>query len=276
MKKTVLLCIVTVIALLLCGCNTTTEPPVDPQINDSSATDTTSNPQTSVIDDTTAPVTSSSDTEDETTSSSQTPTDTITIKDDIYTDKTEFESGAYAEIFVTAPKLEATAFGENADVFNQLIDLNVDTIKNEYLYDVAVGDGAEGAYTSSRMLSYDIYCAEDGKVSVLLKIVYQSGSSNPVTTYKGINFDLSQGRIISFTDVADEAMIPAIKNNILEQMRKDPTNFYSTDDGILDDIDITATFVFSSEALYVYFDEYVIAPRVAGLQIFEIDLDGLN
>lgn len=197
----------------------------------------------------------------------------ITVEDEIFSDMTEFDSGATAEIFVTAPKIKADEYGENVDLFNQLIDINIDTVKNEYLYDVAVGEGAEGANSSSRTLSYEIYCAEDGRISLLLRIISQSGSTNPATGYKAINFDLNEGRVLNLADITNGDKIDLVRAEIIEQMRSDGDKYYSTEETALDNIDFSNSFLFNGEKLYIYFEEYVIAPRSAGMQMFEIDLN---
>ncbi|MBQ3182222.1 MAG: hypothetical protein IJB57_01000, partial [Clostridia bacterium] len=54
----------------------------------------------------------------------------ITIEDDIFSEETEFDVGVSAEVYITAPKAVAPLYGENVDKFNQLIEMNTETVKN--------------------------------------------------------------------------------------------------------------------------------------------------
>ena len=196
----------------------------------------------------------------------------ITIEDDIFSEETEFDVGVSAEVYITAPKAVAPLYGENVDSFNQLISMNVNTVKNEYLHDVSIGEGSEGAAATSRMMTYDVYTAEDGYISVMLKITSAiAGSVNPTVAYRCVNYDLKEGRVISLSDVIGEEKVDRVKALILSEMKKAPENYFSVEDNVLDGIDINDSFVEKDDTLYIVIGEYTIAPRSAGTQIFEIN-----
>ncbi len=196
----------------------------------------------------------------------------ITIEDDIFTEETEFDVGVSAEIYITAPKAVAPLYGENVDKFNRIIQMNTDTVKNEYLHDVALGEGAEGAAATSRMLTYDVYTAKDGYISVMLKITASvAGAVTPKVAYRCINYDLKEGKALSLADVVGEDKIDVVKALIIEQMKQTPDKYYSTEDDALKDIDINSSFLEKDGKIYVVISEYTIAPRSAGTQIFEIN-----
>ncbi len=196
----------------------------------------------------------------------------IVIEDNIFAEETDFEVGVSAEVYITAPKAIAPLYGENVDKFNQLVELNAGTVKNEYLHDISIGEGAEGAAATSRMMTYDVYTAKDGYISVMLKITSSiAGSVNPNVAYRCISYDLKEGKLLSLADVVGEDKIDAVKALILEKMRESPKNYFSVDDGALDGVDINYSFLEKDDKLYIVIDEYAIAPRSAGAQIFEIN-----
>ena len=213
----------------------------------------------------------------QTTTAAESVEPDITINNDIYSDKTEFGEGVAAEIYVTAPKAEAPKYGESIESFNQIIEMYVETVKNEYQYDVSVGEGAEGVSSSSRMLSYEIYNAEDGIISVLLTYdCYVGGDAHPTTVYRCITYDLVDNKSLSLTDIISESKVDVLKSMILEKMKETPDSYYSTEPDILDAIDISYSFLLKGDMLYIVFDEYAIAPRSAGKQIFDFKLSDIG
>ena len=217
----------------------------------------------------------SSDTTEDTTEAIPLIDDKIEIKDDIFTDEKAFSEGVSAEIYITAPEISAPYYGESVDLLNELIETNIDSFKNDYLQDVAVNEGNEGAVSSSRMLVYKPYYAENGKVSVLLSCnIYIGGSDHPSIVHRGINFDLESGSAITISDIIG-CDIDTVKSKIIEKMREDPDMYYSTEDNALEAFDITNTFLFDDEKVYIFFDEYQIGPRAAGFTIFEFTYDEL-
>ena len=196
----------------------------------------------------------------------------IVIEDYIFTEETEFDAGVSAEVYITAPKAVAPLYGENVDKFNQLVQINVDTVKNEYLRDVAMNEGAEGIVGTSRMLTYDVYTAKDGYISVMLKVTYAlSGFVTPQVAYRCINYDLKAGNVVLLSDIVGEDKVDTVKALIIEQMKENPDKYYSTKDDALKDIDINSSFLEKEDKIYVVIGEYTIAPRSAGTQIFEIN-----
>ena len=196
----------------------------------------------------------------------------IVITDNIFSEKTDFVVGVSAEVYITAPKAEAPLYGENVDKFNELIDMIADTVKNEYYHDVAIGSGAEGAAATSRMLTYEVYTAKDGYISVLLKITSSiAGAINPSVAYRCVNYDLKEGKTLTLTEIVGEDKIDVVKALILDQMKETPKEYFTTDDGALDNIDISSSFLEKNGKLYIVIDEYAIAPRSKGAFIFEID-----
>ena len=197
-------------------------------------------------------------------------TSDVVIEDDIFTEETEFNSDISAEVYITAPKVVAPSYGENVDKLNQIIAMYVDTVKNEYYHDVSIGQGAEGAAATSRMLTYDVYTAKDGFVSVMLKITSSiAGSVHPTVSYRCINYNLKEGAV-TLADVVGDDKIETVKGLILSQMRKNVNKYYSTADNALDGIDFTNSFVENEDSIYIVIDEYAIAPRSEGAQLFEI------
>lgn len=196
----------------------------------------------------------------------------ITIEDDIFSEETEFDVGVSAEVYITAPKLVAPLYGDNVDKFNELIRMNAETVKNEYLHDVSIGQNSEGAAATSRMMTYDVYTAKDGYVSVMLKITSSiAGSVNPTVAYRCISFDLNEGKQLTLADVVGEDKVDTVKNIIISQMKNTPDKYFSTEDDVLDGVDIDHSFLEKDEKLYIVIGEYTIAPRSAGAQIFEIN-----
>ncbi|MBR4881418.1 MAG: hypothetical protein IKU19_05755, partial [Clostridia bacterium] len=115
----------------------------------------------------------------------------VIVEDNIFSEETEFDAGVSAEVYITAPKVVAPLYGNNVDKFNQIIELNVDTVKSEYSHDVSIGQGSEGAAATSRMMTYEVFTAKDGYVSVMLKVTSSiAGSLNPTVAYKCISYDL--------------------------------------------------------------------------------------
>lgn len=196
----------------------------------------------------------------------------VSIEDDIFSEKTDFEVGVSAEVYITAPKAVAPDYGENVELFNQLIQMNADTVKNEYLHDVSIGENSEGAAATSRMMTYEVYTAKDGYISVMLKVTSSvAGTATPNVAYRCISYDLKQGKLLSLADIVGEDKIDTVKALIIEQMKKDPQKYYSTEDDALKDVDITYSFLEKNGKLYIVIGEYTIAPRSEGAQIFEIN-----
>lgn len=196
----------------------------------------------------------------------------IIIEDDIFSEETEFDVGVSAEVYITAPKVVAPLYGENVNKFNEIIRMNTETVKNEYLHDVSIGQNSEGAAATSRMMTYDVYTAKDGYVSVMLKITSSiAGSVSPTVAYRCISYDLKEGKQLSLADVVGEDKVDSVKNLIISQMKNTPDKYYSTEDDVLDNVDIDYSFLEKDDKLYIVIGEYTIAPRSAGAQIFEID-----
>lgn len=196
----------------------------------------------------------------------------IVIEDNIFSEETEFEAGLSAEVYITAPKVVAPLYGDNVDGLNRIIDMNVETVKNEYYHDVSLGQGAEGVAATSRMLTYEVYTAKDGYVSVMLKVTASiAGSVNPSVNYRCINYNLKDGKVLTLTDIVGEDKIDKVKELIIEQMSKNPEKYYSTASDALDGIDISASFLQNDGSIFIVIDEYAIAPRSQGTQIFEIN-----
>ncbi len=236
MKK-ILIVGVLLLALALCGCKPNVEPPSVPPVD------------TQEVEE--------SD---------------IVVENNIFSDETEFDVGVSAEVYITAPKVIAPMYGENVDKFNQLVEMNADTVKNEYLHDVAIGEGSEGAAATSRMMTYDVYTAKDGYISVMLEITTSvAGFVNPMVAYRCINYDLKEGKVLSLADVVGEDKINSVKSLIIDEMKKSPDKYFSTEDDALDDIDINYSFLVKEEKLYIVIGESTVAPRSAGVQIFELD-----
>ncbi len=252
MKRTII-AVVLLMAILLCGC--------------SSASDTSE-----VISDDTSDIVA--ETEDNTTQQEQVPKKVIEIVDNIFSDKTEYSSGGSSEVLITAPKIVAPDYGETVDALNEIIEMNIDTIKNEYLQDVEVNRNAEGADSSSRMLVYDVYFAEDGLVSILLKTtIYSQSGGHPSYVYKSINYDLSKGTEFTLDSLAQ---LDTVKSKILEKMEQTPDKYLSTDESMINTDYINRAFLFDSERVYVYFGEYMIAPRLEGFQMFDFTYDEVS
>ncbi|MBQ3184263.1 MAG: DUF3298 domain-containing protein, partial [Clostridia bacterium] len=150
--------------------------------------------------------------------------------------------------------------------------MNTETVKNEYLHDVSIGEGAEGAAQTSRMMTYDIYTAKDGYISVMLKITSSiAGSVTPNVVYRCISYDLKEGKLLSLADVVGEDKVDSVKALIIDQMKKTPEKYFSAEDDALKDVDINYSFLEKDDTLYIVIGEYTIAPRSAGAQIFEIN-----
>ncbi|MBR6514536.1 MAG: DUF3298 domain-containing protein [Clostridia bacterium] len=195
----------------------------------------------------------------------------VTVKDEIFSEKTEFDVGVCAEVYITAPKVEAPDYGDNVKGYNQMIDTIIGTVKSEYEHDVAIGQSAEGAAATSRMLTYEVFTAKDGYISVMIKVDTSiAGAVNPTSVYKCISYDLKAGKLLSLQDVVGEDKITQVKANIIEQMKQHPEKFYSVEDNALDDVDLSYSFLEDEEYITVVIDQYVIAPRSYGAQIFEI------
>ena len=196
----------------------------------------------------------------------------VIIKDEIISEKTDFEVGVSAEMNITAPKVEAPDYGDNVNGYNQLIDMLIDTVRVEYDRDVSIGQGAEGAAETSRMLTYDVFTAKDGYVSVMIKInVAIAGTVNPTVVYRCISYDLKEGKLLSLADAIGEDKVAVVKSLIIEQMKEHPEKFYSVADNVLDDVDISYSFLENEDKIVIVIDEYTIAPRSQGAQIFEIN-----
>lgn len=236
MKK-VLIATILLITLVLCGCINHIDKPSVPSV------DTSESEESDII-----------------------------IEDDIFSEETEFDVGVSAEVYLTAPRAVAPLYGENVEKFNQLIQMSVDTVKNEYLRDVSIGEGSEGAAATSRMLTYDVYTAKDGYISVMLKVTSSiAGSVNPTVAYRCISYDLKEGKLLSLADVVGEDKVDTVKSLIISQMKQTPEKYFSTEDNALNDVDINYSFLEKDEKLYIVIGEYTIAPRSAGAQIFEIN-----
>ncbi len=236
MKK-ILIVSVLILTFVLCGCKTQVDAPIIPSVD------------TQEVEE--------SD---------------IVIEDNIFSEETEFDAGISAEIYITAPKAVAPMYGENVDKFNQLIEMNTDTIKNEYFHDVAIGEASEGVAATSRMMTYDVYTAKDGYISVMLKITASiAGFVNPTVVYRCINYDLNEGKLLSLTDVVGDDKVDSVKSLILDQMKKAPDKYFSVEDNVLADVDIDYSFLEKDGKIFIVINEYTIAPRSAGAQIFEIN-----
>ena len=236
MKKTFVF-VILVVAVLLCGCKKKVDMPDIPQVNE--------------------PAAEESD---------------VIIKDDIFSETTDFDIGVSAEVYITAPKVEAPEYGENVDKLNQLFEMCADTVKNEYFHDVSIGESSEGAAATSRMLTYDVYTAKDGYVSVLLKITSSiAGGVHPTEAYRCISYDLKEGKLLSLADVVGEDKVDSVKALIIDRMKKTPEKYYTAEDDALDEIDISYSFLEKDDIIYIVIDEYAIAPRSEGVQIFEIN-----
>ncbi len=234
MKK-IIIVFVLILTLLLCACNSNVDKPSVPVIEEEEKSD-------------------------------------VIVEDYIFSEETEFPVGVSAEIYITAPKVTAPMYGENVDKFNRLIDMSIETVKNEYLHDVSIGEGSEGAAATSRMMTYEVYTAKDGHISVMLKVTVSiAGSVTPTVAYNCINFDLKEGKVISLAEAIGEDKIDAVKSAILEQMKQTPEKYFSVDDDALAGVDISNSFLEDEEKLYIVIGEYTIAPRSAGTQIFEIN-----
>lgn len=238
--------------------------------------------QADTSDDTTnSPVVTTDDTSDTVTAEPE-PAEHIEISDITSKDSADLANGNKALFSVTAPKVVSETYGENADKFNEIISTEIESFKNDFAKEVAEGGLPEDAASTLDIefeMTYDVYKSSEGVVSVLLKKYIHLGGVHGNTIYKAVNFDLNSAQSVDMQYVVGapkEEYTPFIKDIILTQMRNDPEQpYFSIEDGALDETFDDTQFLISESGIIVFFQEYDIAPFVAGYRSFEIPYNEL-
>lgn len=212
---------------------------------------------------------------DEDTTIEAEPEENIEISDLQSGDSVELSSGITANISITAPKLTSTTYGETADKFNELITTEIESFKNEFAQVMADPDLSLGELEYK--MTYEIYKASEGVVSILLTKIYFTGGAHEGIVYKAVNFDLNSGGSVNMqyvTGVPASEYTPFIKAKVLEQMRAAQT-YTSTEDDALDSVFKDDQFLITESGIIVFFQIYDIAPYSEGIQKFEIPYNEL-
>ena len=123
----------------------------------------------------------------------------------------------------------------------------------------------------------------DGVTLSVLREIYESfGGAHPSITYRAETFDVAtQGRLLlsDLFTVSEDVYLPRLRDMILPQMDKQETEngvFYYdfAREQLMTLLDPT-DFALTEDSLLIFYNEYALAPRAAGLQHFYLPLSDL-
>ncbi|MGN8644574.1 DUF3298 and DUF4163 domain-containing protein [Gracilibacillus sp. HCP3S3_G5_1] len=131
--------------------------------------------------------------------------------------------------------------------------------------------GEKYDFQAEYQTDYQVKYNQSPKLSILTSNYIFSGGAHGNTTVESFNFDIDEGSRIYLTNVlTDEEQIKAVRDYVWEYAIERPDIFYP--DLKKEDINLTkdTAFYFTDDGITLVFQQYEIAPYVAGNQEIHI------
>lgn len=188
------------------------------------------------------------------------------------------DNGSNVKFNVKIPKLTSEKYNDNTGLFNEMIMVEADAVKNEYLRAKSQCEADVVQKNLSYTLDYEVYTLKDDIISVLLVISYDDGISDyPVINYKSANYSLVDNKFLSAADIAEIDSIlldQKLKEHILEDIKNDEDAFYLENPNI-DEFYDSSRFLYKDHSIYIFFNPKEISSSAVQMPLFEYNIKEL-
>lgn len=131
---------------------------------------------------------------------------------------------------------------------------------------------ASGSTSQTPTFEYEVYCGpiinKNGYISVLISTYVYEGGAHGYTTLASVNYDKSQKKFISISDVCDLSYknLADICRADLKKQLADEADESWIDNGVSPTADTFSTFTYDGKKITIYFEAYQVASYAAGIQ----------
>lgn len=194
-------------------------------------------------------------------------------------EKNESYSNKYIDVTVYKPVIAIN----NNNYSEELINLKIDNIINEFKNKIEEESKRDNLYNIENgfplkqyivNVNYTIHLNKDNILSLTLSLYSYTGGAHGSSKDISLNIDTNTGRSGVINDFLgnndyDEIILREIKAIV----KKNPDMYFEDEINKLNKLPYNQKFYLTDDSIVVYFDEYEIAPYVAGSPKFSIPLN---
>lgn len=201
--------------------------------------------------------------------------------------KNEIYSNEYISVTIYKPEIHVINNENSENAINAKINKIIDNFKNRIVED-SYKDNEDYKVNGLPIKQYvvnvnnSIYYNKDNILSLTLHLYNYTGGAHGSTTDISLNMDTTTGNNGTLKDFLgnNRGYDDIILNEIKNQVNQNPEMYFKESIDKLTKLPYNQKFFLKDDAVVVYFDEYEIAPYVAGRPQFSIPLNrfpnGLN